>query len=101
MEVANRAKFDFSLLIPYYNNFQGLIRSLQSVCYDPVKYSILIVDDGSMAPLHQTELAAHLPGGPSLHIIRLPENQGITRALNAGLRWLGTKNDFRFVARLD
>jgi glycosyltransferase involved in cell wall biosynthesis len=92
---------DFYLLIPYYNNLQGLIRSLQTVCYPAVKYSLLIVDDGSKEPLLRSDLAPYLPQILAVQIIRLPVNTGITRALNAGLQWLEGKTNFRYVARLD
>jgi glycosyltransferase involved in cell wall biosynthesis len=96
---------DFYLLIPYYDNLQGLIRSIQSVRYDTTRYSFLIIDDGSSERLQFSDLEPYLPAGPAgrppVTIINLPKNGGITKALNAGLHWLGRRNDFRFVARLD
>ncbi len=94
-------ELDFYLLIPYYNNLAGLVRSLQSVCYDPARYSLLIVDDGSKDTLLEAELSGLVPALPGLEILRLPENQGITRALNTGLRWLEGRSNYRYVARLD
>jgi glycosyltransferase involved in cell wall biosynthesis len=93
--------FDFLLLIPFYNNLTGLIRSLHSISYSPVKYGVLIVDDGSDTPLQHSDLASFAATGVFIHIIRMPRNQGITRALNAGLHWLQDRKDFSFVARLD
>lgn len=92
---------DFFLLIPFYNNLTGLIRSIQSVRYNPVNYGLLIVDDGSTVALQQTDLAAYIQPGLLVEIIRLPENQGITKALNTGLEWLQERNNCHFVARLD
>jgi glycosyltransferase involved in cell wall biosynthesis len=92
---------DFYLLIPYYDNLKGLLCSLQSISYEPAKYSLLIVDDGSPEPLRRDELLPHLPSETTIEIIRMPVNGGITKALNAGLHWLKSKNDFRYVARLD
>jgi glycosyltransferase involved in cell wall biosynthesis len=94
-------ELDFYLLIPYYNNLPGLVRSLQSVSYDPARYALLIVDDGSKENLLEADLSCSIPALPGIEIIRLPENQGITKALNAGLRWLEGKKNFRYVARLD
>ena len=94
-------ELDFYLLIPYYNNFAGLTRSLRSVRYDPDKYALLIVDDGSREPLLSSYLSSFIPPSLAVEIIRLPENLGITRALNAGLHWLKDKKNFRSVARLD
>jgi glycosyltransferase involved in cell wall biosynthesis len=92
---------DFYLLIPFYNNLTGLIRSLQSVSYSPVKYAVLIVDDGSDTPLSIGDLTPFSAEGVSIDIIRMPRNQGITRALNTGLAWLQQRRDALFVARLD
>lgn len=94
-------RFDFYLLIPYYNNLPGLIRSLESITYDPVKYALLIVDDGSKEALSYQNVVGHVPAAVQIKIIRLPENKGITKAMNTGLEWLEDKKDFAFVARLD
>jgi glycosyltransferase involved in cell wall biosynthesis len=101
MEERKQFRFDFYLLIPYYNNLPGLIRSVRSVNYDPGKYALLIVDDGSKEALNHTDLTGHIPASLAVKIIHLPENKGITKAMNTGLEWLQESNDFRFVARLD
>lgn len=93
--------YDFYLLIPFYNNLTGLIRSLTSICYDPVKYALLIVDDGSTDPLQLNDLRPYTPPALDILILRQPSNTGITKALNAGLLWLEGKNNYRYVARLD
>jgi glycosyltransferase involved in cell wall biosynthesis len=92
---------DFYLLIPFYNNLPGLTCSLQSVCYPAVKYSLLIVDDGSATPLLRSDLGSCLPPEVTVQIIRLPLNMGITKALNAGLEWLKWQDNFKYIARLD
>jgi len=101
MEELSQFKFDFHVLIPYYNNLSGLIRSLESIKYAPDKYALLIVDDGSNAILRYEDLSSHIPATLLVKIIRLPENKGITIALNTGLHWLEKNKNFRFVARLD
>jgi glycosyltransferase involved in cell wall biosynthesis len=93
--------YDFCLLIPYYNNLPGLILSLESIVYNPEKCAVLIVDDGSREALRYEDLAAHIPPALPVNIIRLPENAGITKALNTGLDWLQQHRNFRYVARLD
>ena len=57
---------DFYVLIPCYNDQEGLIRSLESV---------------------------HYAAGFSINIITLPSNQGIVKALNAGLNGFSKKKD--------
>jgi len=92
---------DFYLLIPCYNNIEGLARSLRSVKYDSDKFIVLIVDDGSDEPIEKENLLSLAQINLPLEIIRMPQNQGITKALNAGLKWIGTKNNFQYIARLD
>jgi glycosyltransferase involved in cell wall biosynthesis len=92
---------DFYLLIPCYNNTDGLIRSLFSVQYPKEKYKVLVVDDGSAVPVSISELPAALLQKQNIEIIRLPENKGITEALNTGLRLILDRNDSLYTARLD
>src|ERR1700759_428828 len=101
MEERKKPAYDFYLLIPFFNNLPGLIRSLQSVVYDPLAYGLLIVDDGSREMLRYEDLTSYLPQSLSLTILRLRENQGITIALNTGLKWLEENGDSKYVARLD
>src|SRR6185312_10904830 len=101
MEERKKPPYDFCLLIPYYNNLPGLISSLKSIVYDSLAYALLIVDDGSRQPLLKEDIIPYLPQPLSLTILRLGENQGITRALNTGLRWLEEKQYCRYIARLD
>ncbi len=92
---------DFVLLIPCYNNFQGLLTSLQSVHYPGYRFSILIVDDGSTQSFGRDDFAGDIPGDYSIDIVRLPLNKGITNALNEGLRWINKNINTRYIARLD
>ena len=101
MEERKKPSYDFCLLIPYYNNLPGLISSLKSIVYDSLAYALLIVDDGSNDPLLKEDILPYLPQPLSITILRLGENQGITRALNTGLRWLEEKQCCRYIARLD
>src|SRR6201991_339113 len=101
MEGWRKPVYDFYLLIPFFNNLPGLIRSLQSIVYDPLAYGLLIVDDGSRDILRYEDLTSYLPQSVSLTILRLNENQGITVALNTGLNWLEENGNSKYVARLD
>jgi glycosyltransferase involved in cell wall biosynthesis len=93
--------FDFYLLIPCYNNLEGLIHSLQSVSYFPNKFSVLIIDDGSSNAIKKEDILNHVPADFSFEIFRLSENQGITKALNTGLEILKERNNSTYIARLD
>lgn len=92
---------DFYLLIPCYNNKQGLLRSLESVTYTPEKFAVLIVDDGSTDPVDPSWFEGKIPQGTMLEILKLPSNQGITAALNAGLELIARYGNAKYVARLD
>ncbi len=84
-----------ALLIPCYNNQNGLNASLNQL---PSEYPIdvVVVDDGSKVPL-----VAPTPKPPhKIVLLRMEENQGITAALNHGLTWI-LQNDYRYIARLD
>ncbi len=92
---------DFYLLIPCYNNTEGLIRSLLSVEYPKEKYKVLVVDDGSNIPVSLSEFPESLVEKQNIEILRFPENKGITEALNAGLRLILSRSDSLYTARLD
>lgn len=92
---------DFYLLIPCYNNVEGLIRSLRSVAYPKDKCKVLIVDDGSDVPVTIELLPADILQQLQVEIIRLNGNKGITEALNTGLRYIYAQKNSRFIARLD
>jgi glycosyltransferase involved in cell wall biosynthesis len=92
---------DFYLLIPCYNNVEGLIRSLRSVVYPKDKCSVLIVDDGSETAITAALIPEEIHQVLHIEIIRLANNQGITAALNTGLHYIHSKKNTRFIARLD
>jgi glycosyltransferase involved in cell wall biosynthesis len=95
-----KSKYDVCLLIPCYNNQAGLEKSLQSVKYKPGNLLVVIVDDGSDIPVTIDPL---FRGGQEwpVQLIRLPENRGITVALNAGLAWIFEHLSCNYIARLD
>lgn len=92
--------FTLTLLIPCYNNAQGLQRSLRSVYY-PQPFAVLLVDDGSAVPLNATELSHHLPANGRLFLLRNPTNQGISFSLNKGLDYIRSEIHCKYIARLD
>ena len=96
----NIKSIDFVLLIPCYNNSDGLMASFKSIVYPAEKYEILIVDDGSSIPLNENKLMEILPG-VKIQVIRLDVNKGIVNALNTGLKKLKSRSDVKYIARLD
>lgn len=93
-------QLDFVVLIPCYNNKDGLLISLKSIRYTKDKCEVLVVDDGSIDPLEQQALEEEVPA-LSIKMVRLDKNQGIVHALNAGLKILMTQNHVNYIARLD
>ena len=100
MPVQKSSLIDFVLLIPCFNNKDGLIASLNSISYPKEKFEVLIVDDGSTIPLNDQELKGKLRD-MNIHVLRLDQNQGIVKALNTGLAALKLRSDIKYIARLD
>ena len=92
---------DFILIIPYLNNKDGLLRSLGSVKYPSDLFEVIIVDDGSSIPLTPDDLAEVEELCLQIRILRLNENSGVAKALNAALAELSGRVDYRYIARLD
>lgn len=92
---------DICVLIPCHNNIKGLIDSINSIEYDHRQMMILVVDDGSAAAITRTVLYQFIPASVNIQLVRLRQNQGITKALNAGLEFLYANYAVRFIARLD
>lgn len=96
-----KKQLHFCILIPCYNDEQGLIEALQSVQYPAENFLTVIVDDGSQIPLSRGALEKVLGKVLPFHLIQLPQNKGITEALNAGLNWILQHTESDFIARLD
>ena len=92
---------DFCLLIPCYNNLEGLCISLESVEYTGGHYLIVIVDDGSSELLQAEKINKSLSREKPLVILTNKNNLGITTSLNNGLSWIEENTDAEFIARLD
>lgn len=90
---------DFCVLIPCFNNLQGLIVSLKSIYYPTSNFLVVVVDDGSRESINEIELTemTNLP----VRVIGMQQNVGITKALNAGLDWIIKNLTTNYVARLD
>lgn len=88
------------VLIPHYNNPEGLKKSLQTIQED-INIDILIVDDGSKKLLiDESALQDNLPTFLNLAFIYLEKNGGIEEALNTGLRHI-LSTSHTYIARLD
>jgi glycosyltransferase involved in cell wall biosynthesis len=94
-------QLDFCLLIPCYNNIEGLILSLKTVFYHPDSFSAVIVDDGSEVPVTIETIKSKIKIDYPVTILRNEKNKGITEALNKGLRWIEDNANTKYIARLD
>lgn len=91
---------DFVLVIPCYNNIEGLKKSIKSINYFNDKFEVFIIDDGSTTPISMADIYDVNPF-ISARIIRLKNNQGIVYALNIALKILKKKDNYKYIARLD
>jgi len=90
------------ILIPHYNNLAGLTKSLQCI-YHRTGIDVLIIDDGSKIESRPEfeYLNSILNPKVTLNILYLPQNRGITEALNHGLNYILKKDTHEFIARID
>jgi glycosyltransferase involved in cell wall biosynthesis len=92
---------DFCLLIPCYNNFDGLLVSLATIVYHPDRFMVLVIDDGSTVPITPASIKLGIHINFPLFVLRNDVNKGITAALNSGLRWIEETAAANYIARLD
>jgi glycosyltransferase involved in cell wall biosynthesis len=92
-------KSNIAVLIPHYNNIEGLKKSLKSISpIEPV--DVIIVDDGSREKPKEEELKKEFKQINNIKVLYLEKNKGIEHALNAGLEFILNKG-YKYTARLD
>ena len=89
---------DIVVLIPHYNNLEGLIKSLSAVSKSVIAVDVLVVDDGSSIPVEEKQLQKIYP---SITVLHSSKNEGIEKALNRGLTYICDNKPYKYVARLD
>lgn len=88
------------VLIPHFNNYNGLKIALKSI-RETIPFDVVVVDDGSTKnQIDQIDIKNVLIASNGLSIIKLSQNQGIEHALNTGLAHIKEKG-YTFIARLD
>ncbi|WP_141710831.1 glycosyltransferase [Paraburkholderia nodosa] len=85
---------DVAVLMPAYNGQDDVARTLASFGEDATIYA-LVVDDGSTPAI----VAPEVPG-MCVEVLRMAQNGGIERALQAGVEALAARG-FRYAARID
>ncbi|WP_336367061.1 glycosyltransferase family 2 protein [Marinobacter sp. C2H3] len=90
---------DVLVVIPCYNNFVGLSRTIASIdvndCAD-----ILVVDDGSDNEISDEDLREYQSECRSIKVLRNVKNEGVAVSLNKGVQF-ADQNGYRYIARLD
>lgn len=89
-----------AILIPHYNNPDGLKKSLWSVMCSFLP-EVVIVDDGSTIRFDETELTNLFSDRMNLHFINHKSNKGVEFALNSGLAYIMQHPILKYIARLD
>lgn len=84
------------VVIPVYNDFDGLLKTIDSIKGDLFVVDVLIVDDGSSVPVSISNCSCFI----NIIIIRLGANSGIEAALNVGFEY-AIKNKYKYVSRID
>ena len=90
------------ILIPHFNNLDGLTKSISCI-HHRTGIDVLVIDDGSHDDYKPTDsnLSSFINENVNLNIISLKENKGITLALNHGLNYILEKGCHCYIARLD
>ena len=91
---------DIALLIPHYNNPDGLAKSLASIDASE-NLDIFIIDDGSKNVFDENVVTASYGGKGNFYFRYLKNNQGIEHALNYGLDEIMDRQSYKYIARLD
>jgi glycosyltransferase involved in cell wall biosynthesis len=89
-----------AVLIPHFENLEGLDRSLASIG-NKEAVDVFLVDDGSITKPDTRELGRRHPGICNIFLFNFPENRGIEHALNEGLKRIIESDRYEYVARLD
>src|SRR6478609_6630049 len=87
------------ILIPYYNNYEGLLKSLRSI-NPSEEVDVMIVDDGSVNKFDQSIVLSNFKAKGVMFFEYLKSNKGIETALNSGLKIILEKG-YKYIARLD
>lgn len=93
-------KANIIVLIPYYNELDGLCRSLESI-KEKLPVDVVIVDDGSKTKPDEIYLRDRYQNINNITLLTLLENKGIENALNEGLKFIKENQKYEYVARLD
>ena len=91
------------LLIPVYNDWESLFKVIDEIdnldLHKEFKISVIIVNDASNHDL--PDFQKNLENIDSIKILNMIKNQGHTRSIAAGLKYIFEKEDFDYVIPMD
>jgi glycosyltransferase involved in cell wall biosynthesis len=90
---------DVCVLIPHFNNPQGLLKCVNSIGIEE-HVDVLIVDDGSLVLFDEVSIKNSFIAMGNVYFIYLEINKGIEYALNCGADWIWN-HTYTYIARLD
>lgn len=83
-------------VMPVYQGQADFDDTMQNLAKSSMPCTAFVVDDGSQPPLRAPDSTQRV----KICLIRLPQNQGIVRALNAGMK-VALATGFEYIARID
>lgn len=89
---------DIIVLIPHFNNVDGLVDSIKSMSSEYDYIDILVIDDGSKEALDEFYLQSVC--GKKINVLNNRENRGIEHVLNDGLNF-AVQHNYKYIGRLD
>lgn len=87
------------ILLPHFNDFEGLQKSIASIG-SAENVDVLVVDDGSDEKINEALVRQSKNFRGDIYFLYLSVNQGICKAINHGLIWI-REQGYLFIARLD
>ncbi len=91
---------DIIVLIPHYNDIEGLNKSLNSVS-DQEAVDVLIIDDGSIVKPDQNKLKGKFNNINDIIVLLSSPNKGQPHVENIGLKYIIDSGKYKYIARLD
>ncbi|MEQ3664056.1 MULTISPECIES: glycosyltransferase [unclassified Olleya] len=90
-----------AILLPHYNNIEGLTATLHSLLTETEPFTLIIIDDGSNNQKQVDGVIASFKSKLDITLIKQTKCLGVTAALNNGLNYILNQPHFKYIARLD
>lgn len=94
-------KHQLAILLPHYNNIEGLEATLQSLKTETEVFTVVVLDDGSDNQNQVETLIQSYSTQLQITLFKQPKCIGVTRSLNNGLTYILQQEHFNYIARID